>query len=380
MAQPRTAAPDPAAASSSPPESSLGSRPASAASFWRQQRLKLGVSVLIAGAFAWTLKRGGLPLLPAKDALARVSISLCALYVVLLVAWNLIRAARWRHLLYPIAGDIALRRVVAVSCIGFAAILVMPLRAGEVVRPYMIRQKGKISMAAATGTVGAERIIDGLVLTLLLGACLQLAHPLSPLPDHIGKLQIPVAAVPFYAYLALAGFVAAFGLMGLFYWRPSIGRLVVGRTLGLFSKQAARTAGDFVARTADGLKFLPSLRHLGPFLAETILYWGLNACSMWVLARACGIDALTFTQACVVMGVLGVGIVVPAGPGLFGAFQASTYAALAMYFQDEVVVGPGAVFVFLLYVIQCTWHLVSAGVFLIVERNAARQVIEAESA
>ena len=48
---------------------------------------------------------------------------------------------------------------------------------------------------------------------------------------------------------------------------------------------------------------------------------------MWILARGCGIENISIVQAFVVMGVLGVGILVPAGPGLFGAFQASTYAA-----------------------------------------------------
>ena len=65
----------------------------------------------------------------------------------------------------------------------------------------------------------------------MLGICLQLARPLSPLPDHIGKLQIPVAAVPVSAYVSLVVFVFAFGLMALFYWRPSLGRKFVEKTL-----------------------------------------------------------------------------------------------------------------------------------------------------
>src|SRR5262245_2970839 len=149
------------------------------------------------------MKRGGLPLLPSNEALARVNVSYVVVYVMIIVTMHVIRAARWRHLLTPIAGAIPLRRIMAVSFIGFAAILVLPLRTGEIVRPYMIRQRGKVSMAAATGTIAAERIIDGLCLTILLGVCMQLAPPQSPLPDHIGKLPIPVAAVPFYAYLAL---------------------------------------------------------------------------------------------------------------------------------------------------------------------------------
>jgi glycosyltransferase 2 family protein len=352
----------------------------SALRFWRKHRVKLGISLVFAAAFAWTLKRGGLPLLPPRAAFDRVSIPMCIAYVALLVAWTAVRAARWRHLLRPVDPDIPLRRIVAVSYISFAAILIMPLRAGEVVRPFMIRQKSKVSFAAATGTVGAERIIDGLVLTTLLGICIQLSHPLDPLPDHIGKLQIPVATVPFYAYLALTGFVLAFVLMSLFCWRPAIGRGLVEHTLGIVSKSLAAKVSDFVATTADGLKFLPSVRHLAPFLFETGLYWGLNGFAMWVLARGCGIESITLVEAFVILGVLGVGIVVPAGPGLFGAFQASTYAGMAMYFHDDVVLGAGAVFVFLLYAIQCVFTPLAAALFMVFDRSAAREAIEAESA
>jgi len=346
--------------------------------FWRHHGLKLAVSVIISLIFIWTFRRGGLPLVPPAEAFRKVSLGHCAVYVACLMTWHLVRATRWRHLLAPIA-TIPLRRIIAVSWIGFAAILLMPLRAGEFVRPYMIKQKGSVSMAAATGTVGAERIIDGLFLTLMLGICMQIAPHQVPLPDHIGKLQIPVAAVPLYAYVALLAFVCAFGLMGVFFWRPIWAHRVVEKTLGIVSPGLGKKVADFVANTADGLKFLPSFRYFGPFLFETALYWFLNGFSIWVLARGCGISDITVVQALVVMGVLGVGILVPAGPGLFGAFQASTYAALAMYFSDDVVLGPGGVFVFLLYVIQFAWHVLTAAFFLVVDRDAARQVVEAES-
>jgi len=199
------------------------------------------------------------------------------------------------------------------------------------------------------------------------------------LPDHIGKLPIPVAAVPFYAYTAVVAFGAAFVGMAIFYWKPAIGRELVEHSLGLFSKRAGRKTADFVETMAEGLRFLPNVRHLAPFLGETALYLGLNALGIWLLARACGIDALTYARACVVMGVIGLGVLVPAGPGLFGAFQASAYAALAMYFHDDVVLGAGTSFVFLLYAVGSAWHLIAAGFFLLVDRNAAREVLEAET-
>jgi uncharacterized membrane protein YbhN (UPF0104 family) len=347
--------------------------------FWQKHGGKLALSIVIAVAFGWMLERGGLPLIPPATAFAKVSVPHVVGYTVIFIIWHTVRATRWRHLLAPLA-DVPLRRIIAVSWIGFCAILLMPLRAGEFVRLYMIRQKGKVTMAAATGTIGAERIIDGLCLTLLLGVCMQFAKPLDPLPDHIGKLQISVVMVPVYAYFALIGFVSAFALMGVFYWRPVVGHKIVEKTLGLVSRKFAKKAADFVHRTADGLKFLPNLHHFGPFVLETIFYWFANGFSMWILARGCGIESITLLQAFVVMGVLGVGILVPAGPGVFGAFQWSIYAALAMYFPDEVVIGPGVAFVFLLYVIQFAWHIVTAGFFLVVDRDAAREVIEAETA
>lgn len=333
-------------------------------SFWRRHALKLVVSIVIAGGFVWTFRKGGLPLLPSAGALSRVSAGTWVGFLTMLTGMQLFRATRWRHLLSPL-GHVPLGRILAVSYVGFTAILLMPLRAGEFVRPYLIKDDERISLGAATGTIGAERVIDGLFLTGLLGCCLQFAHPLSPLPDHIGKLPIPVATVPFYAYASLVGFLCAFALMALFYWRPAVGHRLAEATLGLFSHSLAERACDFVTKVADGLRFLPSFRHFGPFLFETLLYWGFNVAGTLILARGCGIEAMTLTQACVVMGVLGVGILVPAGPGLFGAFQWSIYAGLAMFYADDLVLGPGATFVFLIYGVQFTWHVISAAAILV---------------
>lgn len=332
---------------------------------WRRHATKLVVSLVIAVAFVLVFRRGGIPLAPPREALGRVSPLAVAGYAATMIGMQWFRAARWRWLLAPIA-RVPLRRIINVSFVGFAAILLMPLRAGEFVRPYMMRQKGHVSLAAATGTIGAERVIDGLLLTGMLGLCLRVAPMLDPLPSRIGKLEIPVALVPFYAYCALALFLAAFTAMALFYWQPRVAHRITYATLGVVSKKLAEKAATFVATMADGLSFLPSLRYFGLFLLETLAYWTLNAVGMWLLAVGCGIP-MSLLQACVVMGVLGVGILVPAGPGLFGAFQASVYAALAMFFPSDVVLGAGAAYVFLLYGVQFGWQALSGLVCLALE-------------
>src|SRR5258708_29857389 len=100
-------------------------QPKPAQGFGRKHGVKLAVSLVIAAAFVWTLRRGGLPLIPPAAAFEKVNISSCIIYMLLVIIWHLVRATRWRHLLAPIA-DIPLRRIIAVSWIGFAAILLMP--------------------------------------------------------------------------------------------------------------------------------------------------------------------------------------------------------------------------------------------------------------
>ena len=78
---------------------------------------------------------------------------------------------------------------------------------------------------------------------------------------------------------------------------------------------------------------------------------------------------MTFARACVTLGCVGIGILVPSGPGFFGAFQLSAYLALTMFFPEAVVLKAGAAFVFLLYTTQVAWHLVAALLGLWIDRT-----------
>jgi hypothetical protein len=124
-----------------------------------------------------------------------------------------------------------------------------------------------------------------------------------------------------------------------------------------------------VGRVADGLRFLPSATRLVPFLLESACYWTLNAGGLWLLAAGCGLDAIGFGEACVIMGCIGMGILVPSAPGYFGTFQLSTYVALAMFVSPGVVTEAGSAFAFLLYVSQVAQHLVLAAVGAVLNRS-----------
>jgi len=103
---------------------------------------------------------------------------------------------------------------------------------------------------------------------------------------------------------------------------------------------------------ADGIRSIAAPKLALGFLGETLLYWGTNACFMWVLGRASGIPDFQLGHAVAVMGVLALGILLPSGPGLFGNFQVSASAALKLYFPAALAGAQGAVFVFMLYVLN----------------------------
>lgn len=335
-------------------------------SLLRRHGMKAVVSLVIAFAFAWVLLRAGLPIVPDRRAFARTNWTLVGAHTAILMTMHFFRAYRWRHLLRPLNPEISTRRIISASWLGFTGILLLPLRAGEFVRPWLIRDRNKISFSAALGTMGAERVIDGLMVTGVLGVALVMVPRLDPLPKTFGDLKIPVAAIPAAGYAALFLFVALFVAMAVFYFAREFSKKVIHVTIGRISPKLGEKVASVVGGLAEGLHFLASGKHGVPFIAETFFYWMLNGLGIWVLGLASGLP-FHFGHACAVMGVVAVGILVPAGPGLFGAFQASSYGALAMYFAPSTITWEGAVFVFLFYVVQFVWHLVASGIAVAID-------------
>jgi hypothetical protein len=341
--------------------------------FFRRHAVKLVLSLLLGGGLAWMLASGQLPLFPPAAVWAAVRWWAVGAYLVSLVAVHWLRAARWRFLLRPL-GEVSLRSVVLVSWIGFGAILLWPLRSGELVRPFLVTKRSSVRLWEATGSVAAERFVDALVLALVLFAGLRLSTTLDPLPDHVGSLPVPAAAVPRIAYLAVAGSTAVVLAMVAFYVGRARARALVVAVVGVVSKPLAERLASAVERLASGFGFLPSLRLLVPFLGETAAYWAVNALGVWLLLWAAGLPDPTLAEACAVVGCLGFGILLPAGPAYVGVFQLSAYMALALYFPGNQLISAGAAFVLLLWSCQVAIHVLATIVALAIDRDAAEKL------
>jgi hypothetical protein len=333
-------------------------------SFLRRHAIKLIASAVITVGVVYTVEKGGLKLVPDGGDFDRVHWWALAVYVPLFLAMTWFRSIRWRFLLRSIA-EVPKMRLFAVSCAGFAAILIVPFRIGEIARPYMIRTKPSerregqpvITMTAATGSVVAERVLDGLFLSIVLAIVLLWVPTVHPLPDKVVGLGLSVAQVRWSGYAMLVLFSIAFATIAVFYFARAWAHRATLAVFGLVSKRLGEKLAATAEKLADGLHVFGRGRDAFGFFVETALYWACNAVGMWILAWGCGVvhadgSAITFPEACGLMGMLGCAVLIPGPPGLLGVFQAGIYAGMTMYFPTSIVTGPGAAYVFLIYISQ----------------------------
>lgn len=265
------------------------------------------------------------------------------------------RSVRWNNLLAPLGVKVPLGPLLAISSVGFMMILALPARLGEFVRPGLLRQRGYTTASAALGTVAVERIVDGLVISVLVFVCFfALRGPGSP------GWMMPTA----YAALGVfAGFLV-FLVFAMWKPRPTVRFCLAMSLLPRFAPKIA----DVIERKAldmiRGFDVLRDGKNLVAFLAWTVVYWGTNGLGVWVLARAFGLD-LSLTGAYASMGLLGVGISLPNSPGLVGQFQYFTLLGLSLYLgfdPDKPEINPviytsALAFAIVQHLLQVVWYV-----------------------
>ncbi len=315
-------------------------------------------SLVSLGLFLWILRAGALPLVPPRQALGRVEASTVIYYTIIWGLCLVIRASRWIWLLRPVS-RVPFAASLRISLIGTGAVLLLPLRAGEFVRPFLLRRYDVPFVTGAT-TVGIERVVDGLFVGLLLLFALSL--------DPGQATQAP-SIVPTVARSALIGFgLVLFVLIALSRSQELTRRLIEGG-LGWVSPRAASRVVKEVDRVFAGLASFRDGSNLLRFLVTTLVFWALYVVGMMVMLTGSGLPEIGWVRVCAVTALLALGFMLPAPPGFFGAFQTAYYAGLLLYLPGERVTNQGAVAVFLTYVVQLVVVIAVAAVCWIIERR-----------
>lgn len=223
-----------------------------------------------------------------------------------------VRARRWRYLFPPEDAPPAL---VPAIMIGYMANNLLPLRAGEVVRVYVVVRRWGQGLWTTLATLVVERVLDSLVVVLILG---------------ILVLLIPVPSVARWGALTLLALdVVAAGVLVTLGARPRhLGRLLesLGRRWPRLSSRV-REAADRFARGLDGVR---APAHLAPLAGWTVLAWLVPALGAWIMMRAAHLD-LPWIAGWTVLAFVGLGVSVPSAPGYVGVFHYAAVLALDIF-------------------------------------------------
>jgi hypothetical protein len=273
-------------------------------------------------------------------------------YVGILLVIHLARTLRWGLLLEPVA-QVPFVRLNAASAVGIMALVLLPFRLGEFARPYLVAQRPSLRVSAALSSVVLERVVDGIFTGLLLVVALLTVPDGTPgvAVLRTGAVVVSLAFGALFVFLALAVSSRARAVR------------VLERVLRPVSPRVAERVASRADAFIHGLRVPPRLDRMVAFGALTVGYWALNAFGMSLLARGFGFD-LGVVESCALLGVLVVGVMIPAGPGMIGTFQGAILVGLSMFAPRDVVATRGAAYANVLWAVQLAFQTTLGLVFL----------------
>jgi uncharacterized protein (TIRG00374 family) len=216
-----------------------------------------------------------------------------------------LRAIRWRLLMAPFA-DVSTMRLFKVILTGLAVNNVLPLRLGELVRTFLLKQSHNVPIASSLATVLIERLLDLFALCGLMTLVL---------------LLVPLEGI----VLALAGTAAtitAAGLIGILVLAV-VPRRVVDRLFDFgiaIADRLHRRLGNLARSVVDGLRVLEDRRAVLAIVPLSLLCWIAELGLYVFLMYALGFNAeiLGLVAGMVIANFV---TVLPSAPGYVGTFD-----------------------------------------------------------
>ena len=279
------------------------------------------VSLLAIALFAWFLSHANLAGVWTQVKRARIDLLVAGFLAVILT--YVIRAWRWQYLLHPI-GPTRFRTAFRTTVIGFAALGVLPARAGDVLRPYLLARQEGLLVSATLATIVMERVLDLIaVLALLALYVWGIADPATLPPALLRGIEVSSA-------LAGAVTIVLMGVMWVLATHPErIGGLVFAMARVLPHAVADRLAG--LARTfSGGFAVAREPRALAAAVALSFPLWLAIAAEAWLVTIAFGI-AMPFTGTFLLQALLVIGVAVPT-PGAVGSYHEAYRIGVTTFF------------------------------------------------
>jgi len=231
----------------------------------------------------------------------------------------LVRGVRWRLILRQVVA-VRFRSVMTALLVGYGVNTIFPARLGELFRAEFCKQRCGIPRIWALASIVVERLLDGIMVIMCLGAGLLISHGNSEMERVLGSV-LAVAAVIFGSLFFAALLLSVKSIPRWFDRWPRI------------------RANMEMVRT--GLNIVRS-RSFPIMMALSFLVYLPDIFSIWLAVKAVGIT-LSFGNSLVLAGAASLATLFPGGPAFLGTLQLA-YALTMQFIGEPSAVGVAATF------------------------------------
>ena len=261
------------------------------------------ILLLTLGLLWFFFRNADMPRVWAEMRHARAPLLLAAVLVTGLT--YVLRALRWQYLLAPI-GHTHFSNAFRATVIGFAATFLLPARAGEIIRPYLLARREGLPGTAAFATIILERLLDLVTVLLLFAFFVLTADPASTSAAPAAMERVKVGG------LHRRGGRRRRAGRRLRCGRPSRapGPLGAQHRAGAARPDSPGSSPRSSKRSPQGLAVMRQPRRLLVSFALSIPLWMSIAAGIWLTSLAFHIT-FPFVGSFLVMTILVVGVAMP---------------------------------------------------------------------
>lgn len=255
-------------------------------------------------------------------ALRGFDLMLLAPLTALLALHYLLRAIRWRYLL-PSNHYIGTKALFDSLMVGNLATYLLPLRAGEFIRPYMLTLSEPLSFSRTFASVVIERFFD------LACVLLQFALLVRIMPD------LPTFAFKGAFILGLLAFgILALMITGSFL--PDLTRRAVARCARSLPENVRSRLDRLVGEFLEGAAVLRSPRRLVMVMLLTAAVW-MSGYYLFLQFLSMVSVPISWSLGLALSVIIALAVAAPSMPGFVGVYQYACITAFTLYGHSQEV-------------------------------------------
>ncbi len=254
----------------------------------------------------------------------------------LVIISYLLRAMRWRYLIRSVK-EVKTANLFAPLMVGFMANM-LPARAGEFIRAYLLSKKEHISFSASFATIFIERLFDlTLVLLLLVFVLLFMPEAFASGDAATGQQMLDKVKVFGIVSFSLCLFIFLFSV--LLQFKRELSMKIVGLFLKPLPAKWGKKIFGLVDSFSDGLKIIRDKRGFLATIFLSVLIWGTFVFTNYPLYLAFDIATKIPVLSSLVVLCLTVAIFITVAPtpGFLGSFHLGCVTALHGVFGIQKV-------------------------------------------